>query len=69
MLHMEVDKEEVGDALLSGSLTRFAACIFASRMSGVSILPRQTSMSSAVNEVKTHMANIGRLVGWRTSDY
>jgi hypothetical protein len=27
MLHMEVDKEEVGDALLSGSLTRCVSCV------------------------------------------
>lgn len=44
MLHMEVDKAEVGDALLAGSLTR------------------QSASSSAVNEVKTHLANIGRMI-------
>merc|ERR1712196_350322 len=44
ILHMEVDKEEVGKTSLAGSLTR------------------QTELSSAVNEVKTHMANIGRMI-------
>jgi hypothetical protein len=29
---------------------------------------RQTSMSSAVNEVKTHMANIGRMIEDMESD-
>lgn len=44
MLHMEVEKAEVGDTVLSGSLTR------------------QTEVNSAVSEVKTHLANIGRMI-------
>lgn len=51
MLHMEVDKDEVGDALLSGSLTR-----------------QSTLASVAVNEVKTHIANIGRMIEDMESD-
>lgn len=44
MLNMNVEKTEVGETNLSGSLTR------------------QTEMSSPVNEVKTHLANIGRMI-------
>lgn len=44
MLHMGVNKSEVGDTSLAGSLTR------------------QTEVTSAVNETKTHLANIGRLI-------
>merc|ERR1711871_697644 len=50
ILHMEVDKEEVGKTSLAGSLTR------------------QTELSSAVNEVKTHMANIGRMIEDQEND-
>jgi capping protein beta len=44
MLHMSVDKQELGNTVMSGSLTR------------------QTEMSSAVNETKTHIANMGRMI-------
>ena len=44
MLHMSVDKQELGNTIMSGSLTR------------------QTEMSSAVNETKTHIANMGRMI-------
>ena len=44
MLDMNVDKQEVGHTLLSGSLTR------------------QTEVTQEVNEVRTHIANIGRLI-------
>lgn len=50
MLHMEVDKEDVGKTTLSGSLTR------------------QTELNSVVNEVKTHIANIGRMIEDQESD-
>jgi len=44
MLHMGVEKQELGDTVLAGSLTR------------------QTELSSPVNESKTHIANIGRMI-------
>lgn len=44
MLHMGVEKAEVGDTTLAGSLTR------------------QSELSSAVTETKTHIANIGRMI-------
>jgi len=44
MLHMGVDRKEVGNTNLAGSLTR------------------QTDLTSAVNETKTHIANIGHMI-------
>ena len=44
MLHMGVEKKEVGNTNLSGSLTR------------------QTELTSAVSETKTHIANIGQMI-------
>lgn len=44
MLHMGVERAEVGDTVLAGSLTR------------------QTEATFNVNETKTHIANIGRMI-------
>jgi capping protein beta len=44
MLYMGVENPELGEAVLSGSLTR------------------QTELSCALNENKTHIANIGRMI-------
>lgn len=44
MLNMGVEKTEVGNTMLAGSLTR------------------QTEMTSALSETKTHIANIGRMI-------
>eukprot|EP00428_Durinskia_dybowskii_P062663 CAMPEP_0170364984 /NCGR_PEP_ID=MMETSP0117_2-20130122/5664_1 /TAXON_ID=400756 /ORGANISM="Durinskia baltica, Strain CSIRO CS-38" /LENGTH=277 /DNA_ID=CAMNT_0010619519 /DNA_START=69 /DNA_END=902 /DNA_ORIENTATION=+ len=44
MLHMGVDRPDLGDTVLSGSLTR------------------QSSLTSAVSDIKTHIANIGRMI-------
>eukprot|EP01041_Mallomonas_annulata_P001265 gene1265-2446_t len=50
MLSTQVEKVEVGDTNLSGSLTR------------------QIEINSVVNEVKTHVANIGRMIEDMESD-
>lgn len=50
LLHMGVDKTEVGNTTLSGSLTR------------------QTELTSAVNEVKTHMSTVGRMIEDQETD-
>lgn len=44
MLHMGVDRAELGDTVLSGSLTR------------------QASQTTGVSDIKTHIANIGRMI-------
>jgi len=50
MLHMVVQKAEVGNTNLAGSLTR------------------QAEISSAVNDTKTHIANIGRMIEDQEND-
>jgi len=51
MLHMAVEKPEIGDTLLSGSLTR-----------------QHELIDIEVDETKTHLANIGRLIEDLESD-
>lgn len=63
MLNMGVDNTQVGDTNMCGSLTRqvqaLYRCVF---HNCVTLAFTQTELSSAVNETKTHLANIGRMI-------